>query len=304
MRLSLVVPCYNEAVCVRRFWEAARALALPCEVEFVFVNDGSRDGTLGELRALAAEDPAVRYVSFSRNFGKEAALLAGLRKASGDLVATLDVDLQHPVTLLPEMLGALRSGEYDCAAARRTDREGEPWLRSLCARLFYKLLNRLSEIEVRGGETDYRMMTRQVVEAVLALGEVNRFTKGIYAWVGFRTKWLDFANAERVAGETKWSFWGLVRYSLQGVTAFSVAPLQLASVVGVLSCAAALLYLAYVAAKTLLVGEPVTGYPTQICLLLFFGGFQLFAIGILGTYLAKTYLETKRRPPYLIQEEN
>ncbi len=304
MRLSLVVPCYNEAVCVRRFWEAARALALPCEVEFVFVNDGSRDGTLGELRALAAEDPAVRYVSFSRNFGKEAALLAGLRKASGDLVATLDVDLQHPVTLLPEMLGALRSGEYDCAAARRTDREGEPWLRSLCARLFYKLLNRLSEIEVRGGETDYRMMTRQVVEAVLSLGEVNRFTKGIYAWVGFRTKWLDFANAERVAGETKWSFWGLVRYSLQGVTAFSVAPLQLASVVGVLSCAAALLYLAYVAAKTLLVGEPVTGYPTQICLLLFFGGFQLFAIGILGTYLAKTYLETKRRPPYLIQEEN
>lgn len=304
MRLSLVVPCYNEAVCVRRFWEAARALALPCEVEFVFVNDGSRDGTLGELRALAAEDPAVRYVSFSRNFGKEAALLAGLRKASGDLVATLDVDLQHPVTLLPEMLGALRSGEYDCAAARRTDREGEPWLRSLCARLFYKLLNRLSEIEVRGGETDYRMMTRQVVEAVLSLGEVNRFTKGIYAWVGFRTKWLDFANAERVAGETKWSFWGLARYSLQGVTAFSVAPLQLASVVGVLSCAAALLYLAYVAAKTLLVGEPVTGYPTQICLLLFFGGFQLFAIGILGTYLAKTYLETKRRPPYLIQEEN
>ena len=304
MRLSLVVPCYNEAVCVRRFWEAARALALPCEVEFVFVNDGSRDGTLGELRALAAEDPAVRYVSFSRNFGKEAALLAGLRKASGDLVATLDVDLQHPVTLLPEMLGALRSGEYDCAAARRTDREGEPWLRSLCARLFYKLLNRLSEIEVRGGETDYRMMTRQVVEAVLSLGEVNRFTKGIYAWVGFRTKWLDFANAERVAGETKWSFWGLVRYGLQGVTAFSVAPLQLASVVGVLSCAAALLYLAYVAAKTLLVGEPVTGYPTQICLLLFFGGFQLFAIGILGTYLAKTYLETKRRPPYLIQEEN
>ena len=304
MRLSLVVPCYNEAVCVRRFWEAARALALPCEVEFVFVNDGSRDGTLGELRALAAEDPAVRYVSFSRNFGKEAALLAGLRKASGDLVATLDVDLQHPVTLLPEMLGALRSGEYDCAAARRTDREGEPWLRSLCARLFYKLLNRLSEIEVRGGETDYRMMTRQVVEAVLSLGEVNRFTKGIYAWVGFRTKWLDFANAERVAGETKWSFWGLVRYSLQGVTAFSVAPLQLASVVGVLSCAAALLYLAYVAAKTILVGEPVTGYPTQICLLLFFGGFQLFAIGILGTYLSKTYLETKRRPPYLIQEEN
>lgn len=304
MRLSLVVPCYNEALCVRRFWEAARALALPCEVEFVFVNDGSRDGTLGELRALAAEDPAVRYVSFSRNFGKEAALLAGLRKASGDLVATLDVDLQHPVTLLPEMLGALRSGEYDCAAARRVDREGEPWLRSLCARLFYKLLNRLSEIEVRGGETDYRMMTRQVVEAVLALGEVNRFTKGIYAWVGFRTKWLDFANAERVAGETKWSFWGLVRYSLQGVTAFSVAPLQLASVVGVLSCAAALLYLAYVAAKTILVGEPVTGYPTQICLLLFFGGFQLFAIGILGTYLAKTYLETKRRPPYLIQEEN
>lgn len=304
MRLSLVVPCYNEALCVRRFWEAVRALALPCETEFVFVDDGSRDGTLAALRTLAREDATVRYISFSRNFGKEAALLAGLRKATGERVVTLDVDLQHPVALLPEMLVTLDGGAYDCVAARRTDRAGEPWLRSQCAKAFYEILNQLSEVQVRGGETDYRMMTRQVVDAVLALPEVNRFTKGIYAWVGFRTKWLEFGNVERAAGETKWSFWGLVRYSLQGITAFSVAPLQLASVAGILSCVAALLYLTYVIFVTLIMGNPVSGYSTQVCLTLFFGGLQLFSIGILGNYLAKTYLETKHRPLYLIQEEH
>lgn len=304
MKLSLVTPCYNEAPCIRPFWETVRALHLPCELEFVFVDDGSKDETLIQCRTLAKEDPAVHYLSFSRNFGKEAALLAGLRNATGDVVATLDVDLQHPVTLLPEMLREITSGAYDCVAARRTNREGEPWLRSQCAKLFYRVLNGISEIEVRGGETDYRMMTRQVVEAVLSLQEVNRFTKGIYAWVGFRTKWLTFENVERFAGTTKWSFFGLVRYAFQGISAFSVAPLQLASVTGALSCAAALLYLAYVVVKTLIMGEEVSGYPTQVCLILFFGGFQLFAIGILGNYLAKTYLETKRRPPYLIKEKH
>lgn len=304
MKLSLVTPCYNEALCVRPFWEAVRALNLPCELEFVFVDDGSKDETLEHCRALAKEDPSVHYLSFSRNFGKEAALLAGLRQASGNVVVTLDVDLQHPVTLLPEMLQEIKSGAYDCVAARRTNRAGEPWLRSQCAKLFYRILNNISEIEVHGGETDYRMMTRQVVEAVLSLQEVNRFTKGIYAWVGFHTKWLTFENVERFAGTTKWSFFGLVRYAFQGISAFSVAPLQLASVTGVLSCAAALFYLAYVVIKTLIMGESVSGYPTQVCLILFFGGFQLFTIGILGNYLAKIYLEAKRRPPYLIKEKH
>lgn len=304
MKLSLVSPCYNEALCVRPFWEAVRSLNLPCELEFVFVDDGSKDETLGQCRALAKEDPSVHYLSFSRNFGKEAALLAGLRQASGDVVVTLDVDLQHPVALLSEMLQKITSGAYDCVAARRTSRTGEPWLRSQCAKLFYRILNSISEIEVHGGETDYRMMTRQVVEAVLSLQEVNRFTKGIYAWVGFRTKWLTFENVERFAGTTKWSFFGLVRYAFQGISAFSVAPLQLASVTGVLSCIAALLYLAYVVVKTLVMGEAVSGYPTQVCLILFFGGFQLFTIGILGNYLAKIYLEAKRRPSYLIKEKH
>ncbi len=303
MMLSLVVPCYNEEACIERFWEAVRALHLSCEVEFLFVDDGSQDGTLQVLRNLAQKDASVHYLSFSRNFGKEAALWAGLQKAQGEVVATLDVDLQHPVTLLPEMLATLETGAYECVAARRTNRVGEPWLRSCCARLFYGILNKLSEIEVQSGETDYRMMTRAVVQAVCSLQEVNRFTKGIYSWVGFRTKWLEFGNVERSAGETKWSFWGLLRYSIEGISAFSVAPLQLASVVGALCCMAAMLYLLYVVFKTAIMGELVAGYPTQVCLMLFLGGLQLFVTGILGNYLAKTYLETKRRPICLIREE-
>lgn len=303
MKLSLVVPCFNEARAIPLFREAVRALELPYDLEFVFVNDGSTDESLTVLRQLAKADPAVHYLSFSRNFGKEAALLAGLRRASGEWIVTLDVDLQHPVTLLPEMAELLARGEADCVAARRTTRAGEPPIRSAFARLFYVLLNRLSEVRMRGGETDYRMMTRQVRDAVLALPEVNRFTKGIYAWVGFRTRWLEFENVDRAVGESKWSFWGLVRYSIQGLSAFSAAPLQLASVLGLVCCLAALVYLLYILGKTLLVGEAVGGWPTLACLILFLGGLQLFVIGILGTYLAKVYLETKHRPVYLVQEE-
>ncbi len=303
MKLSLVVPCFNEARAIPLFREAVRALELPYDLEFVFVNDGSTDGSLTVLRQLAEADPAVHYLSFSRNFGKEAALLAGLRRASGEWIVTLDVDLQHPVTLLPEMAELLVRGEADCVAARRTTRAGEPPIRSAFARLFYVLLNRLSEVRMRGGETDYRMMTRQVRDAVLALPEVNRFTKGIYAWVGFRTRWLEFENVDRAVGESKWSFWGLVRYSIQGLSAFSAAPLQLASVLGVVCCLVALVYLFYILGKTLLVGEAVGGWPTLACLILFLGGLQLFVIGILGTYLAKVYLEIKHRPVYIVQEE-
>lgn len=303
MKLSLVVPCFNEARAIPLFREAVRALELPYDLEFVFVNDGSTDESLTVLRQLAESDPTVHYLSFSRNFGKEAALLAGLRRASGEWIVTLDVDLQHPVTLLPEMAELLARGEADCVAARRTTRAGEPPIRSAFARLFYVLLNRLSEVRMRGGETDYRMMTRQVRDAVLALPEVNRFTKGIYAWVGFRTRWLEFENVDRAVGESKWSFWGLVRYSIQGLSAFSAAPLQLASVLGLVCCLAALAYLFYILGKTLLIGEAVGGWPTLACLILFLGGLQLFVIGILGTYLAKVYIETKHRPVYLIQEE-
>lgn len=303
MKLSLVVPCFNEARAIPLFREAVRALELPYDLEFIFVNDGSTDESLTVLRQLAEADPAVHYLSFSRNFGKEAALLAGLRRANGEWIVTLDVDLQHPVTLLPEMADLLARGEADCVAARRTTRAGEPPIRSAFARLFYVLLNRLSEVRMRGGETDYRMMTRQVRDAVLALPEVNRFTKGIYAWVGFRTRWLEFENVDRAVGESKWSFWGLVRYSIQGLSAFSAAPLQLASVLGLVCCLAALVYLLYILLKTFLMGESVGGWPTLACLILFLGGLQLFVIGILGTYLAKTYLETKHRPVYLVQEE-
>ncbi len=303
MKLSLVVPCFNEAASVRPFWEAVQALRLPCELEYIFVDDGSKDETLEMLHVLRAQDDTVHYVSFSRNFGKEAALLAGLRASTGEYVVTLDVDLQHPVALLPKMLSSLQDETYDCVAARRTTRKGEPWLRSLFARSFYHILNRFSDIQMQGGETDYRMMTRQVVDAVLALPETNRFTKGIYAWVGFRTRWLEFENIERVTGTTKWTFWGLFRYSIQGLSSFSVAPLQLASVTGLLCCGVALIYLTYVILKTLCFGEPVSGYPTLVSLILFIGGLQLFVIGILGNYLAKTYLETKRRPLYFIKEE-
>lgn len=302
MKLSLVVPCYNEAEAIPLFYDAVKALSLSVDLEFVFVDDGSKDGSLTVMRDLASRAPEVRYVSFSRNFGKEAALLAGLRESSGDTVVTLDVDLQHPVTLLPEMIAALDSGEYDCVAAQRVTREGEPVFRSLFSRAFYALLNRLSSIEVRSGETDYRMMTRQVVDAVLSLQEVNRFTKGIYAWVGFRTKWLTFENVARSAGTTKWSFWGLLKYSFEGITAFSTVPLQLASVVGLLCCLSAFIYMTYIVIKAIVVGDPVSGWPTLTCLILLLGGIQLLVVGILGTYLAKLYLETKHRPVYLIRE--
>ena len=300
--LSVVVPCFNEAPCVEAFVRAVRETGLG-GVEFVFVDDGSTDGTLGIVKRLAAGDAAVRYVSFSRNFGKEAALLAGLRKASGRFVVTMDVDLQDPPALLPEMLRAVREEGYDCVATRRTSREGEPPVRSWFARRFYWLMRHFSDVALVDGARDYRMMTRQVVEAILSMPEVNRFTKGIYQWVGFRTKWLAFPNVERAAGETKWSFRKLFLYSLEGIMAFSTAPLQIASLLGVGCCGFAFLALVFIVVRALLFGDPVSGWPSLVCVVIFFGGLQLFVVGILGAYLAKTYLEAKRRPPYLVKEE-
>ena len=309
-QISIVVPCYNEEAALPYFFEEIRRVAEQMErmedglsFEFLFVDDGSRDGTLSLLRRYAEEDARVRYLSFSRNFGKEAAMYAGLERARGDFVAVMDADMQDPPALLPELYEALCEEEYDCAATRRVTRKGEPPIRSFFARLFYRLINHISDTEIVDGARDFRLMKRRMVDAILSMKEVNRFSKGIFGWVGFRTKWIPFQNVKRVAGETKWSFWKLFRYSVQGILAFSTAPLAIASIVGVLSCLAAFVMTIIIVAKTLLFGDPVGGWPSLVCIVLFLGGVQLFCIGILGQYLAKTYLETKRRPIYILREE-
>ena len=302
--LSIVVPCYNEESCVATFVAAIDSLVLPMEKEIVFIDDGSTDNTLMLIKESVAHSPNIKYISFSRNFGKEAALLAGLRKASGNYVVTMDVDLQDPPSLLPEMLDAVMCQGFDCAATRRVDRKGEPPIRSFFARMFYKLMKRYSDVELVDGARDYRLMKRKVVDAILAMPEVNRFTKGIYQWVGFKTKWLAFENVARIAGETKWSFTKLFAYAVDGVLAFSTAPLQIASVLGCFGCMFSLLALVFVIVRKLICGDPVAGWASLVCIMVFFFSILLFFMGIFGLYLAKTYRETKRRPLYLINEEN
>ena len=303
--ISIVVPCYNEEEALPLFYQEATRVAgemTGIDFEFVFIDDGSRDNTLPVLRRLAAADRRVRFVSFSRNFGKEAGMLAGLEAATGDYVALMDADLQHPPALLPELYRAVTEEGYDCAATRRTTRAGEPPIRSFFARLFYRLIRKVSDADIVDGACNYRLMRRAVVDAILSMREYNRFSKGIFGWVGFRTKWIPFVNVERVAGETKWSFWKLFRYSLEGIVAFSTVPLALASVLGVLLCLTAFVFILVVLVKTLAFGDPVGGWPSMMCVILFLGGVQLLCIGILGQYLSKTYLETKRRPVYLVRE--
>ncbi|HIT25688.1 MAG TPA: glycosyltransferase family 2 protein [Candidatus Enterenecus avicola] len=307
--ISVVVPCYNEEQALPYFIQEIQMVAAEMaqkgvELEILLVNDGSRDGTLGLLRDYAAQYPNVRYLSFSRNFGKEAAMYAGLEHARGDYVAIMDADMQDPPALLPQMYDLLQTGEYDSVATRRVSRKGEPLIRSFFARMFYKLINRISDADIVDGARDYRLMRRPMVDAILSMKEVNRFSKGIFGWVGFRTYWLPYENVERVAGETKWSFWKLFRYSLEGIIAFSTAPLAIASVVGLLVCLAAAVALAVVLVKTLAFGDPVAGWPSMICIILFLGGVQLLTVGIIGQYLAKTYLETKKRPIYILAEES
>ncbi|HIV96386.1 MAG TPA: glycosyltransferase family 2 protein [Candidatus Agathobaculum stercoravium] len=303
--ISIVVPCYNEEASLPLFYREITRVAAEmdyADFEFVFIDDGSEDNTLPTLRRLAAADRRVRFVSFSRNFGKEAGMLAGLEAATGDYVALMDADLQDPPALLPELYKAVTEEGYDCAATRRTTREGEPPIRSFCARMFYKIINKISDADIVDGARDYRLMRRSMVDAILSLREYNRFSKGIFGWVGFKTKWVPYVNVERVAGETKWSFWKLFRYSLEGIVAFSTVPLALASVLGVLVCLAAFVFVVVVLVKTLAFGDPVGGWPSMMCVILFLGGVQLLCIGILGQYLSKTYLETKRRPVYLVRE--
>ena len=307
--ISVVVPCYNEEQALPYFIQEIQMVAAEMaqkgvELEILLVNDGSRDHTLSLLRDYAKQYENVRYLSFSRNFGKEAAMYAGLEHARGDYVAIMDADMQDPPALLPQMYDLLQTGEYDSVATRRVSRQGEPPIRSFFARMFYKLINRISDADIVDGARDYRLMSRPMVDAILSMKEYNRFSKGIFGWVGFRTYWLPYENVERVAGETKWSFWKLFRYSLEGIIAFSTAPLAIASVVGLLVCLAAVVALAVVLVKTLAFGDPVAGWPSMICIILFLGGVQLLTVGIIGQYLAKTYLETKKRPIYILAEES
>jgi len=304
-KLSLVVPAYNEEEALPIFYEEVikveKGLS-DVELEFLFVDDGSKDNTLGVLRSLHQKDSRVHYVSFSRNFGKEAAIYAGLENATGDYVAILDADLQDPPSLLPEMLRIVTEEDYECVGTRRVDRKGEPPIRSWFARQFYKIMNKISSADIVDGARDFQLMSRKVVNAILSMGEYNRFSKGIYGWVGFKRKWLEYENIERAAGETKWSFWGLFIYALDGIVAFSTAPLVIASVMGMLFCLAAFAFIIFIIIRTLIFGDPTPGWPSMICILLLVSGVQLLCIGILGQYVAKTYLETKRRPLYLVQE--
>lgn len=305
--LSIVVPCYNEEAVLTAFYEEIRkqadVLSEHVSCEFLFVDDGSTDGTLSLIRGMAQGDERVHYVSFSRNFGKEAAIYAGLKNAIGDYVVLMDADLQHPPEYLPQMLDGLLSGEYDSVAMRRSDRKGEKRIRSWFSRRFYRLNRKVSGVDIPEGATDYRMMTRQMADAVLSMPEVNRFTKGIFTWVGFRTKWIAYHNVERSLGKSKWTFWGLVKYSLNGIVAFSTIPLAIASVLGALCCVVSMLMAVWVVVKTLIWGDPVGGFPTLITVILFLGGIQLLMIGILGQYFSKMYLEVKHRPMYIAKEQ-
>ena len=303
-KMSIIVPCFNEEEAAPIFYEALREQLgqMPVEAEILFVDDGSADGTLEAFKTLKARDPRVRYISFSRNFGKEAAMFAGLEAATGEVVAIMDVDLQDPPQMLPQMLRSIEEEGYDCVATRRVTRRGEPRLRSFFARKFYRLINRISRTEVVDGARDFRLMTRRMVDSVLSLREVSRFSKGIFSWVGYETLWLEYENQQRVAGETKWNFWKLLLYSMDGIAAFSTAPLAVASVMGFIFCVLAFLLILYFFMKTLIWGDPVAGFPATICIMLLLGGLQLFCVGILGQYLSKTYLETKRRPIYIVKE--
>ncbi len=305
--MSVIVPCYNEEESLPFFYEEINRVSKEMHdacLELLFVDDGSKDQTLSILREYAKKDERVKYLSFSRNFGKEAAIYAGLKNSHGDYVAIMDADLQDPPSLLPEMLKAIQEEGYDSAATRRVTRKGEPLVRSFFARLFYKIMNRISDADIMDGARDYRLMNRQMVDAIVSMCEYNRFSKGIFGWIGFDTKWIEYENVERVAGETKWSFWKLFKYSIEGITAFSVEPLQIASVFGVLFSMIALIMIIVIIVRTLVFGDPTSGWPSLVCIIMLIGGIQLLCIGILGQYLSKTYLETKHRPIYISKESN
>lgn len=307
-KISIVIPCYCEEEIIPLFYNTLINEVFPrlSEVTFemIFIDDGSKDGTLKVIKNLSEKDSRIKYLSFSRNFGKEAAIYAGLNYATGDYVALIDVDLQDPPDLLIPMYEALITEDYDCVATRRTTRQGEPSIRTFFAKLFYRLINKISHTEIVDGARDFRLMKRPMVEAILSVGEYNRFSKGIFEWVGFNTKWIAFENVKRVAGKTKWSFWELFLYSLEGIISFSTAPLAIASVTGFIFCVLSFLAIVVIIIREILWHGSAFGWPSLVCIIFFIGGIQLFCIGILGQYMAKTYLETKKRPIYIVKEHN
>lgn len=307
-KISIIVPCYNEEQAIPFFYDEITKIAeeMKNNFEFIFINDGSKDKTIEVIKQYSKKDKRVKYIHFSRNFGKEAAMLAGLKLSTGDYVAIMDADLQDPPSLLPKMLSILQdpNNDYDCVGTRRVTRKGEPPIRSLFARMFYKIINKMSKIEMVDGARDYRLMSRQMVDSILELGEYNRYSKGLFQFVGYNTKWLEYENVERVAGETKWSFWKLFLYAIEGIVAFSTAPLAISSIAGILFCIISFIMIIIIIAKTIIFGDPTAGWPSLVCIIFFVSGIQLFCLGIIGQYLSKTYLETKKRPIYIIKETN
>lgn len=303
---SCIVPCFNEEEVIPLYYEEMQKVRKQEEgkidFEIIFIDDGSKDKTLEVIKKLSEQDECIHYVSFSRNFGKEAAMYAGFEHANGEYVVTMDVDLQDPPHLIPEMIRCIEEEGYDSVATRRVTRKGEPPIRSFFARRFYGLINKISDADIVDGARDFRMMKRDMVNAILSMPEYNRFTKGIFGWVGFKTKWIEFENVERAAGETKWSFWKLFRYALEGIIAFSTVPLTIVSLIGVAVCIIAFLFLLFVVIRAVIFGDPVAGWPSLICVISFLSGIQLLGIGVVGMYLSKTYLETKKRPIYIKKE--
>ena len=307
-KISVVVSCYNEEKALPLFYKEIERVRKQdfeniVDFEYIFVNDGSKDKTLDIIKQLRAIDDKVRYVSFSRNFGKEAAMFAGLEASTGDYVTLMDADLQDPPALLKQMYDAIINEGYDSVGTRRVTRKGEPPIRSFFARMFYKIINKMSDIEMVDGARDYSLMKRQVVDAIISLKEYNRYSKGLFSFVGFNTKWIEYENVERVAGETKWSFWKLFRYAIEGITAFSTTPLIFASVLGIIFCVISFLAIIFIIVRTLIYGDPTSGWPSLVCIIVFVSGIQLFSVGVIGQYLSKTYLEVKKRPIYIIKEK-
>lgn len=304
--LSIIVPCYNERDSLPIFYKEVmhEMESLDCEYELFLIDDGSKDDTVEIMKRLSGENSRVTYLSFSRNFGKEAAMYAGFCSAKGDYVVVMDADMQDPPSLLGEMLALLSRGEYDSVATRRVSRKGEPPIRSFFARGFYRLINKISDADIVDGARDFRMMNREMTDAVISMSEYNRFSKGIFGWVGFKTYWLPYENVERVAGETKWSFWKLFKYAIEGIVNFSQTPLNIASLFGMIMTALSFLVLLFIVIRRCVFGDPVAGWASTICIIIFLGGIQLFSIGVMGQYLAKTYMETKKRPHYIIAETN
>lgn len=305
-KVSIIVPCYNEEESIPLFYKEIKKVfsKINYKLELIFVNDGSRDKTLELIRNLSKKDKEVNYISLSRNFGKEAAMWAGLKHATGTYITIMDCDLQDPPTLIPEMLRLIDEEDYDTVGTRRVTRKGEPPIRSFFARMFYKIINKMSKVEMVDGARDYRMMTRQVVDNLLTLKEYNRYSKGLFSFAGFKTKWLEYENIERVAGETKWNFWKLFLYAIEGIVAFTTAPLTIAATFGILFCAVAFIMIIVIIIKTLVYGDPTSGWPSLACIIFMANGIELLCIGIIGEYLSKTYLEVKKRPIYIVKESN